>query len=60
MAVDLIKLMACYSNTATDDSVKLFQGLWDRRNDIQKEMFRRTGKRLRVMVYGDGAFKTLM
>ena len=46
------------SNKATDDQVKLFprdcQTLVD---DIQKLMFEKTGKRVEVMVYGDGAFK---
>jgi len=46
------------SNKATEDSVKLFprdaQPLVD---DIQKKIFERTGKRVEVMVYGDGAFK---
>ena len=46
------------SNKATDDQVKLFprdcQTLVD---EIQKLMFEKTGKRVEVMVYGDGAFK---
>ena len=46
------------SNKATEDSVKLFprnaQPLVD---DIQKKIFERTGKKVEVMVYGDGAFK---
>lgn len=46
------------SNKATDDQVKLFprdcQTLVE---DIQKLMFEKTGKRVEVMVYGDGAFK---
>ena len=46
------------SNKAREDTVKLFprdcQGLVD---DIQKEMFLKTGKNIEVMVYGDGAFK---
>ncbi|MCR5760487.1 MAG: coenzyme F420-0:L-glutamate ligase [Sphaerochaetaceae bacterium] len=46
------------SNKAREDTVKLFprdcQGLVE---DIQKEMLKRTGKTVEVMVYGDGAFK---
>ncbi len=46
------------SNKATEDKVKLFprdpQPLVDA---IQAEMRRLTGKRVEVMVYGDGAFK---
>ncbi|NLM42534.1 MAG: F420-0--gamma-glutamyl ligase [Clostridiales bacterium] len=46
------------SNKATEDSVKLFprdcQTLVE---NIQKQLFERTGKTLEVMVYGDGAFK---
>ncbi len=46
------------SNKATEDQVKLFprecQPLVD---DIQKQIFDATGKRVEVMVYGDGAFK---
>lgn len=46
------------SNLATDDSVKLFprdcQPIVD---EIQKKMFEKTGKKVEVMVYGDGAFK---
>ncbi len=46
------------SNKATDDQIKLFprdcQPLVD---DIQKLMFEKTGKKVEVMVYGDGAFK---
>ena len=46
------------SNKATEDKVKLFprdpQPLVDA---IQAEMFKRTGKHVEVMVYGDGAFK---
>ena len=46
------------SNKATEDTVKLFP-----RNcgivvdGIQKQLLERTGKRIEVMVYGDGAFK---
>ena len=46
------------SNLATDHSVKLFPR--DCQNFVEKlqeELFKRTGKRLEVMVYGDGAFK---
>ena len=46
------------SNKATEETVKLFprnaQGLVD---SIQAEILKRTGKKLEVMVYGDGAFK---
>ncbi len=46
------------SNKATEESVKLFprdcQPVVER---IQKELFEKTGKKLEVMVYGDGAFK---
>ena len=46
------------SNKATEDTVKLFprdcQGLVE---DIQKRLLDATGKRMEVMVYGDGAFK---
>ena len=46
------------SNKATEDKVKLFP-----RNceefvlELQAEIFKRTGKNVEVMVYGDGAFK---
>ncbi len=46
------------SNKATEEKVKLFP-----RNceefvlELQAEMFKRTGKNVEVMVYGDGAFK---
>jgi len=46
------------SNTATEDSVKLFPR--DTREfviNLQKELHRRTGSVLEVMVYGDGCFK---
>ena len=46
------------SNLATDHSVKLFPR--DCQNFVEKlqeELLKRTGKRLEVMVYGDGAFK---
>ncbi len=46
------------SNKATDEQVKLFprdcQAVVE---DIQKRFFDATGKRVEVMVYGDGAFK---
>ena len=46
------------SNKATEDQVKLFprdcQPVVDA---IQKNLFEATGKRVEVMVYGDGAFK---
>ena len=46
------------SNKATEDTVKLFpkecQPIVDA---IQEKLFEKTGKRVEVMVYGDGAFK---
>lgn len=46
------------SNKATEERIKLFprdsQNLVD---DIQKDIYSITGKKLEVMVYGDGAFK---
>ncbi|MBQ8869119.1 MAG: coenzyme F420-0:L-glutamate ligase [Oscillospiraceae bacterium] len=46
------------SNKATEDKVKLFprdcQPIVDA---IQKKLFEATGKKIEVMVYGDGAFK---
>ncbi len=46
------------SNKATEDKVKLFprasQGLVD---DIQKRVLDASGKKVEVMIYGDGAFK---
>ena len=46
------------SNKATEDTVKLFprdsQGLVE---DIQARIYEATGKKVEVMVYGDGAFK---
>ncbi len=46
------------SNKATEDKVKLFpracQSLVD---EIQARLLKETGKRVEVMVYGDGAFK---
>lgn len=46
------------SNKATDEKVKLFpKDAQDLVDDIQKELKKRTGKHVEVMVYGDGAFK---
>jgi F420-0:gamma-glutamyl ligase len=46
------------SNTATEDLVKLFpDNCMDFANSIQKKLFVLTGKKIEVMVYGDGAFK---
>ena len=46
------------SNKATEDTVKLFpvdcQSFVER---VQKLLFKRLGKRIEVLVYGDGAFK---
>ena len=46
------------SNKATEDTVKLFpkdcQPIVDA---IQEKLYEKTGKRIEVMVYGDGAFK---
>ncbi len=46
------------SNKSTEETVKLFprdaQGLVD---GIQEDLLKATGKKLEVMVYGDGAFK---
>ena len=46
------------SNKATEDQVKLFprdcQGLVE---EIQAQLLAKTGKKVEVMVYGDGAFK---
>ena len=46
------------SNKATEETVKLFprdaQGLVE---DIQARIYKATGKKVEVMVYGDGAFK---
>jgi len=46
------------SNKATEDKIKLFprdcQAVVDK---IQEDILQRTGKRVEVMVYGDGAFK---
>ena len=46
------------SNKATEDTVKLFPKDCQTFVDaIQTELFKATGKRVEVMVYGDGAFK---
>lgn len=46
------------SNKATEDSVKLFpHDATDLVYDIQKRLFEASGKKVEVMVYGDGAFK---
>ena len=46
------------TNKATEDTVKLFpRQAMDLLNEIQADMFVKTGKHVEVMVYGDGAFK---
>ena len=46
------------SNKATENSVKLFPRDTDKFVlDLQKELLKRTGAKLEVMVYGDGCFK---
>ena len=46
------------SNKSTEDTVKLFpRECQDLVLDIQTRVFERTGKKVEVMVYGDGAFK---
>ena len=46
------------SNKSTEDKIKLFPKECSALvYDIQKSIFERTGKRVEVMVYGDGAFK---
>ena len=46
------------SNLATDDSVKLFPRDCDKFVErVQSILFEKTGKKVEVMVYGDGAFK---
>lgn len=46
------------SNKATEQSVKLFPRRCDEFvENVQKQFFERTGKRIEVLVYGDGAFK---
>jgi len=46
------------SNKSTEDMVKLFPNeCFDLVNDIQAKLFDRCGKKIEVMVYGDGAFR---
>ena len=46
------------SNKSTEDKIKLFpRDCQDLVEDIQKLLLEKTGKRVEVMVYGDGAFK---
>ncbi|MBQ0098521.1 MAG: coenzyme F420-0:L-glutamate ligase [Oscillospiraceae bacterium] len=46
------------SNKSTEDKIKLFpQDCQDLVLSIQKKIFDATGKKVEVMVYGDGAFK---
>ncbi len=46
------------SNKATEDTVKLFPNdCTDFVNSIQKKILEKTGVKIEVMVYGDGAFK---
>ena len=46
------------SNKSTEDQIKLFpKECFDLVESIQAEMLNRTGKKVEVMVYGDGAFK---
>ena len=46
------------SNKATEDTVKLFpRDCVSMVYDIQKKIYDKTGKKVEVMVYGDGAFK---
>ena len=46
------------SNKATEDKIKLFpRNCQDFVLKLQDEMLKRTGKKVEVMVYGDGAFK---
>ena len=46
------------SNKATEDKVKLFpRDCQSRVVDVQKRILEATGKKVEVMVYGDGAFK---
>ena len=46
------------TNKATEDTVKLFpREAIDLLNEIQADMFVKTGQHVEVMVYGDGAFK---
>ena len=46
------------SNKSTEDKIKLFpRECKDLVLEIQKRIFEKTGKKVEVMVYGDGAFK---
>lgn len=46
------------SNKATEDTIKLFpRDCFDLVYDIQKRILELTGKKIEVMIYGDGAFK---
>ncbi|MBQ7917743.1 MAG: coenzyme F420-0:L-glutamate ligase [Clostridia bacterium] len=46
------------SNKATEDTVKLFPEHGDKVVEtVQKSLFEKTGKKIEVMIYGDGAFK---
>lgn len=46
------------SNKSTEDKIKLFpRECKDLVLDVQKRIFEATGKKVEVMVYGDGAFK---
>ncbi len=46
------------SNKSDEETVKLFPNFGqDLVNNVQKKLFEKTGKRLEVMIYGDGAFK---
>ncbi len=46
------------SNLSTENSVKLFpRDCQQFVDDLQKEFFKRTGKQIECMIYGDGAFK---
>ena len=46
------------SNKSTEDKVKLFpRDCKDFSLKLQEEIFKRTGKKVEAMVYGDGAFK---
>ena len=46
------------SNKSTEDKIKLFpRDCRDLVFEVQKMLFEKTGKKIEVMVYGDGAFK---
>ena len=46
------------ANKATEDKIKLFpRNCNEFVTSLQEEMYKRTGKKVEVMVYGDGAFK---